>query len=412
MKILTTILVLLPLSFAGYAAPTIHVGELDIQAVIKAAEPHATIVANRNHEIEISKTIIVDKPITLVGLNARLKNGLELTPILRVLAENVRIRDFHLVGNADSVPQEGRAPLIEVRRGRFIIENGVTDNSSKDGVMVTPIPEYGDIEHGVIRNITSNGTVRDTVSIAGAGELGLFVRHVLVENIRAYNSSLRGPAEVSDGSEYITVRDIYAEGCRYGVDIQDHSKKGQVNRHIIIDGLQVKNSKMAIRTGNHDFGHDGLTIRNVTGFDWATSKEPPFRLDNTSNVHVENVRMYGCAAGPCMRIRNSDNVTLRDISFIDGGHDGSALFIEDSGNVLIDNVSISGKPQPQFGVVYRIKSDENFGALRIQNVLAPGVRETGIVIENKSETGRLESYQLGGNMATVSADIPAPVQTW
>ena len=278
--------------------------------------------------------------------------------------------------------------------------------------MVTPLPQYGDIEHGVIRNITSKGTVRDTVSIAGAGELGLFVRHVLVENIRAYDSSLRGPVEASDGSEYITIRDIYAEGCRYGVDIQDHSKKKQVNRHITIDGLHVKNSKMAIRTGNHDFGHDGLTIRNVTGSDWVADKEPPFRLDNTSNVHIENVRLYGCQAGPCMRIRNSDNVTLRDITFIEAGHDGTALLVEDGNDVLIDNVTISGAKQPQFAVVYRVKSDENFTGLRIHNVLAPDVRETGIVLENKSESGRLESWQFSGNMATVSADIPAPTRSW
>jgi hypothetical protein len=412
MKILTTILGLLTLSGTVYAAPAIHVGERDIQAVIKATEPHATIVADRDRIVEVTETITIDKPVTLVGLNARLKSGLELTPILRVLAENVRIRDFHLVGNADSVPQEGRAPLIEVRRGRFIIENGVTDNSSKDGIMVTPVPEYGDIEHGLIRNITSNGTVRDTVSIGGAGELGLFVRHVLVENIRAYNSSMRGPAEVSDGSEYITVRDIYAEGCRYGVDIQDHNLKGQVNRHIIIDGLFVKNSQMAVRTGNHDFGHDGLTIRNVTGTEWAVGKEPPFRLDNTSNVHVENVRLYRCPIGPCMQIRNSDNVTLRDISFIDGGHDGPALLIEDGQHVLIDNVIISGAQQPQFGVVYRVISDEKFGGLRIFNVLAPDVRETGIVLENLSKSGQLETYQLGGNMGTVSTDIPAPTRNW
>ena len=31
--------------------------------------------------------------------------------------------------------------------------------------MITPITEYGDIEHGVIRNITARNTIRDTVSI-------------------------------------------------------------------------------------------------------------------------------------------------------------------------------------------------------------------------------------------------------
>jgi hypothetical protein len=294
MLIRITTLFFVALATNIHSAQTTELGTQDLQQVIDAAPLHSTIVADRNREIVITRTITIDKPITLVGLKARLKGGLEKTPILSVIAENVRIRDFHLTGNADSVPQEGRAPLVEVRRGHFVIENGETNNSSKDGVMVTPIPKYGDIEHGVIRNITSRGTVRDTVSIAGAGELGLFVRHVLIENIRAFDSSLRGPVEVSDGSEYITVRDIYAEGCRYGVDIQDHSKKGQVNRHIIIDGLHVRNTKMVVRTGNHDFGHDGLTIRNVTGTDWAANKEPPFRLDNTSNVHVENVHLYGC----------------------------------------------------------------------------------------------------------------------
>ena len=77
-----------------------------------------------------------------------------------------------------------------------------------------------------------------------------------------------GAVEASDGSEFITIRDVYAEGCRYGVDIQDHNRPGQINRHIIVDGLHVRNSYMAVRTRNHDFGHDGLTIRNVTGSDW------------------------------------------------------------------------------------------------------------------------------------------------
>ena len=52
-----------------------------------------------------------------------------------------------------------------------------------------------------------------------------------IENIRAYGSRLRGPVEVSDGSEHITVRDIYAESSFYGVDVQDHGRQGMINRH-------------------------------------------------------------------------------------------------------------------------------------------------------------------------------------
>ena len=226
--------------------------------------------------------------------------------------------------------------------------------------MITPLPEYGDIEHGVVRNITSLGTIRDTVSISGVGEQGLFVRHLLVENIRAYDSKLRGPVEVSDGSEYITVRDVYAESCRYGVDVQDHNEEGQVTRPIIIDGLHVKNTRMAVRTANRDFGHDDLTIRNVTGTDWPDDAEEPFQVRNTSNV-------------------------------------------------LIDNVTISGDAQPQFGVVYRVSANETFGGLRIRNVVAPDVRETGIVLENSSDSGQLESYELSGNIATVRTEhAPQP----
>jgi uncharacterized sulfatase len=311
-------------------------------------------MANRNREIEISRTIVIDKPLTLVGLNARLPRGLASTPILSVVAEGVRIRDFHLTGNGGSVTQEdsvSRASLIVVRRGRFVIENGETNNSAKDGVMITPLAEYGNIEHGVVRNITSHGTIRDTVSISGAGDKGLFVRHLVVENIRAYDCELRGAVEASDGSEYITIRDVYAESCLYGVDVQDHKRTGQVNNHIIIDGLHVRKSYFAVRTANRDFGHDGLTIRNVTGTDWPADAKEPFQVRNTSNVLIDNVRLYDCPVGPCMRIRNSDNVTLRDITFIDGEYDGPALSVEDSNNVVINNVETVRTKTPHTALV-------------------------------------------------------------
>jgi hypothetical protein len=404
-----TVLALLFLAWSGaFASDTAPAAQHDLQKSIDEAAPHASINADRDHEIEITRTITISRPLTLVGLNARLAPGLERTPILLVTAEGVRIRDFHLTGNADSVPQEGRAPLIEVRRGRFVIENGETNNSSKDGIMITPVPQYGSIEHGVVRNITSRGTVRDTVSIGGAGEQGLFVRHLVVENIRAHGSRMRGPVEVSDGSEHITVRDVYAESCHYGVDIQDHGAEGQVNRHIVIDGLQVKNTSIAVRTANHDFGHDGLTIRNVTAFDWPADARTPFYVRNTSNVLIENVRLHDCPAGPCLHLRNGDNVTLRNIAFIDAGHDGPALLVEDANEALIDNVAVSGQRQPQFGVAYRVSAGETFGGLRISNVVAPDARVAGIALEKRSDSGRLEPWQLSGNLATVRSDFADP----
>ena len=178
---------------AGERPKTIYVEGDDLPDAIDKAPPHSVLLADRGRQIEITATVRITKPVTLVGLNARLKPGLGKTPILEVLAEGFRIRDFLLEGNADSVEQKQRAPLIVIRRGRFVVENGETNNSAKDGVMITPVAEYGDIEHGVIRDLTSRGTIRDTVSIGGAGDLGLFVRHLVVSNIRAYDSELRAP---------------------------------------------------------------------------------------------------------------------------------------------------------------------------------------------------------------------------
>ena len=381
----------------------------DLGSAVKTAPPHAVLVADRSRQVEVTETVRIDKPLTLVGLNMRLEPGLAKTPILEVLAEGVHIRDFTLVGNGDTVEQPDRAPLIVVRRGRFVIENGRTDNSAKDGVMITPVAEFGNIEHGVIRNLTARNTIRDVVSIGGRGNEGLFVRHLVVENIRSYGSRLRGPVEVSDGSEHITVRDIYAESSLYGVDVQDHGREGMINRQILIDGVQVKDCVAAIRTANRDFGHNGLTIRNVTGTDFRRDDRwRPLYVRNTSNLVIENVRIErGPKDHPWVLVENSDNVTLRNVTLVDANHDDAVLVVEDADNALIDNIVVTGDLQPRTGVAYRIRAEERFGGLRIRNVVAAAVKGTGILVENLSEAGGLDSYMITGNLATVKADLEA-----
>jgi hypothetical protein len=416
----------------------------DLQRVIDQAPPHGVVTLDRSSQIEIEATVRITKPLTLVGLNARLKPGLERTPLLEVLAEGVRIRDFLVEGNRDTVGQSRRAPLIVVRRGRFIIENGETNNSTKDGVMISPIAEYGDIEHGVVRNLTARGTIRDVVSMSGAGDRGLFIRHLVVENIRAYGSALRGPVEVSDGSEYVTVRDIYAESCAYGVDVQDHNRPGQVNRHITIEGVFVKDTPVAVRTANSDFGHRGLTIRNVSGEDWPAEDEQlgdpgelnratstphtpvgttpigrgaagnslvkgwrPVHIRNTADVVIENVRIDGCPSEPCVLIENSDNVTVRNVTFTNGDHDGASMLVQDANDTLIDDVVFRGTRQPEFGIRYLVVSNERFRALRIRNVSAEDVRTAGIVLENVSESGSLASYIVTDNVAAIQIEVDA-----
>ena len=389
---------------------TIEVDARTLQQEINRASPHSVLLADPGQQVEVKETIRIDKPLTIVGLNMRLRPGLAKTPIIEVLAEDVRIRDFFLEGNGDSVEQSDRAPLIVVRRGRFWIENGQTNNSAKDGVMITPVPEYGDIEHGVISNLTARDTIRDVVSIGGRGHEGLYVRHLVVQNIRSYGSRLRGPVEVSDGSEHITVRDIYAESSMYGVDVQDHSRPGMINRHIVIDGVQVRNCVTAIRTANRDFGHDGLTIRNVDGVDFRTDGQwSPVHVRNTRNVLIENVTLAGGPRNrPWVYVQNSDNVTVRNVTMVDAGTDGAALVVEDADNALVDNLVITGERQPKRGVEYRINADETFGGLRIRNVVAPRAQEAGIVVENSSEIGRLDSYAITDNIAKVVAEVASP----
>ena len=402
------------LAFAVAHPPSARGASIDVDASvlqqeIDRAPSHSVLMADPSQRVEVNETIRIDKPLTLVGLNMHLEPGLAKTPILEVLAEGVRIRDFVLEGNGDSVEQTDRAPLIVVRRGRFRIENGQTNNSAKDGIMITPVPEYGDIEHGVIRDLTARDTIRDVVSIGGQGHEGLYVRHLVVENIRSYGSRLRGPVEVSDGSEHITVRDVYAESSVYGVDVQDHSRPGMVNRHILIDGVQVRNCVTAIRTANRDLGHEGLTIRNVTGAEFRAAGEwSPVHIRNTRNVLIENVNLSG---GPQDRawiyVQNSDNVTVRNVTLVEAGNDGAALVLEDADNALVDNVVFSGDRQPKRGVEYRISADETFGGLRIRNVVAAGAEEAGIAVENVSRSGQLEAYAITDNIASVKGDVPS-----
>ncbi len=391
------------------APKVVEIDAAELQAAVDRAAPFSLLLADRSHLVEVSETVRIDKPLTLVGLHMRLAPGLAKTPILEVLSEHVRIRDFALIGNGDSVTQEDRAPLIVVRRGRFVIEDGQTDNSAKDGVMITPSSEFGDIEHGVIRNVTGRDTIRDIVSIGGRGNEGLYVRHLVVENIRSYGSRLRGPVEVSDGSEHITVRDIYAESSFYGVDVQDHGKEGMINRHILIDGVQVKDCVTAIRTANRDFGHDGLTIRNVSGQDFRDDDRwRPVHVRNTTNLLIENVRISGGSANaPWLVVENSDNVAIRNVTLIDANQEGPAVVVEDADNALVDNVVLTGRSRPGRAIEYRIRADERFGGLRIRNVVASGTKSAGIALSNLSKSGSLSSYAITDNMATVRADLEA-----
>jgi hypothetical protein len=270
---------------ANNPAPTIiEVGNRSLPEVIQAAPPHSVILCNRNSVLTLSTPILIDKPLTLRGMHAKLPERLGNTSLVIVRVAGVRFTDFELHGNANSVSQDDRAPLLRIHAADFAIERGLFADSSKDGVMIEA--EDKDIIGGVVRDVVGVGVIRDTVSISG-GSQGARIRNVLVDNVRAYRSSRRGAVEVSDGTDNVTVRKVFAEECVYAVDVQDHDRPRQDNRNVVVQDIYAIRCKHAIRTSNSPKGHINLTIRDVT----AERCQIPVQVSHTDNVVLDTVRM-------------------------------------------------------------------------------------------------------------------------
>src|SRR3954468_21948599 len=183
-----------------------------LQQKIDGAQSNSVVQCDPNQQLTLSVPVTIRKPLTLVGLHARLPEKLGNSPLVIVQARGVTVIDFELVGNADSVDQKDRAPLLVINAGDFRVERGWFLNSSKDGVMIDGDELKGeDLVGGVVRDIVGRGVRRDVVSISGSSGNGPKIRNVLVDNIRCYDSDLRGAVEVSDGTDNITVRKVYAE---------------------------------------------------------------------------------------------------------------------------------------------------------------------------------------------------------
>jgi hypothetical protein len=83
--------------------------------LIGAAEPPAPVYV-RDGDVQAA-TVRIVKPLTLAGINARMKPGVGKIPMLLVAAESVRIRDFLLEGNADSAPGTNGRPRSKCEEG-------------------------------------------------------------------------------------------------------------------------------------------------------------------------------------------------------------------------------------------------------------------------------------------------------
>ncbi len=282
----------------------------DLQEVIDAAPSDATITFDAKRCLEISKSITVRRPLSLSGLNARLPKKLGRTPILIVAAEGVTLSGLELHGNYESVSQDDRAPLIHVTKGRFKAERCVFCDASKDGIMVEPGRSAGDIVDVVVRDIKAQRMGRDAVSISG-GNRGQRVRNVLVENVRLQRGYFRGAVEVSDGTDNVTVRHVYAEDAVYAIDVQDHGTTSAPNTNVLLEDVTAVNCKHVIRTANSKIKHANLTLRTFT----ATDCTQPVKISNTTNVVVEHLTITNQPQADSARVRldNCHGVRLGNI---------------------------------------------------------------------------------------------------
>lgn len=170
-----------------------------------------------------------------------------------------------------------------------------------------------DIVGGIIRDIEAFRIGRDAVSIS-SGNLALRVRDVTVENVSLRKGYLRGAVEVSDGTDNIRVRGVYAEGCPYAIDVQDHRGRSAANTNIDIEDVTAVNCRHIIRTANSPRGHAKLTLRNFTG----KKCEAPVKISNTRDVSIDGLRILGHESqkSPPISIENCQGVNLENVPIV------------------------------------------------------------------------------------------------
>ena len=377
-------------------ATTIEVGNRSLPEVIRAAPPYSIIQCNRNHELTLSTPILIDKPLTLRGMHARLPERLGNTSLVIVRATGVRFTDFELRGNASSVSQDDRAPLLRIHAGDFAVERGLFADSSKDGVMI----EAGDkdIVGGVVRDIVGMGVIRDTVSISG-GSAGAKIRNVLVDNVRAYRSSRRGAVEVSDGTDNVTVRKVFAEECVYAVDVQDHNRPRQDNRNVVVQDVYAVRCKHAIRTSNSPKGHLNLTVRDVT----AERCRIPVQVSHTDNVVLDTVRVIDHdSADTPVSVANCNGLSIRNVTIMNTTCQRAALLVQDCNQTTIDGLVLRGATKGlASAVTWLATAGRPLAGLCIHNVTGLNVRQAGIVLAAERKGGTLADFIISENLARV-----------
>ncbi|MFW5762540.1 MAG: hypothetical protein ACOCXH_16325 [Cyclobacteriaceae bacterium] len=366
----------------------------NLQEIVDSAPEYAEIICDLNDTIRVSTTIVVDKPLTIKGLQAILPDSIGNMPLLQANAEGFVFIDFILHGNAQTVSQEIRAPLLVIKGNNFTVERGKFFHSSKEGVSIEADVE--DLTGGVVRDIYGKGVMRDLVSLNG-GYGGKKVRNILVENIRCDSCVLRGAVEVSNGTDNITVRKVYAGQSAYAVDVQDHRREFQVNQNIVLEDIFAIDCKMALRTANADYGHHNLTVRNITAVrcDW------PIDISHTNQVTLENVTImdHNLDKNPPVKIENCHGVAIENVKIKNTGFAGAAVEIINSSGLLLDGMILQGEnTELSQAISYEINNGGEYHGLIINNVIAS---EKGILLDASDEKGTLTGARISNSLVKV-----------
>lgn len=326
------------------ASATVKFVEGDLQAVLDSALQGAIVACEQSQPLIVGKSLRIIRPVTLRGLKAGLPEKLGDTVLLTVESEGVTLTDLELHGNYDSVDQDHRAPLIHIKAGKFRVERCRFFDASKDGIMITPDDGAGDLVGGIVRNIEAVRMGRDVVSISG-GNGGQRIRNMTVEKVRLAKGYFRGAVEVSDGTDNIAIRHVYAEDAVYAIDVQDHGARIEgkpapcaPNTNIVFEDITAVNCKHLIRTANHDLGHAGLSLRDLR----ATNCREPVLITNTKQVRLQNLTIINEPElkKPPIAIRNCNEVKLRDVT-ITGLREGTApIDGRNTNNLKVENLQL------------------------------------------------------------------------
>jgi len=370
-----------------------------IQEKINAATEYSELIFNSLDTFLITSTIIISKPLRIKGLNAELAENLGKVPLMEITAPHFTCTDFTLTGNAATVSQQERAPLMSILAGDFLIERGKLFHSSKEGISI----EAGenDLVGGVVRDIYGYGNMRDLVSING-GYQAKKVRNVLVDNIRCVQGKLRGAVEVSNGTDNITVRKVYAEDCAYAVDVQDHENKDQVNQNILIEDVYALRCRFGVRTANIPNGHNNLTLRDIT----TDSCHLPIQASNTVNVNIENLRAINHIGEQVIKIENCDLVNIREVTIEKETMSIDGILISDCNYVDVEAIVLKAIAKQLNNLIhYQLKDTKRCSGLFISKVISASDIKNGILLSSNEKGSSLKDVIINNILVEIKNSV-------